>query len=63
MSASQIVSDISGFFQKARLQRAEPSGRSITVVFDHHGTAVMVLVDRTRNNDGIGAMVPAAVIV
>jgi hypothetical protein len=36
---------------------------SITVVFDHHRAAVMVLGDRTRNNDGIGAMVPAAVIV
>jgi len=30
---------------------------------DHHGAAVMVLVDRTRNNDGVGAMMPAAVIV
>ena len=38
-------------------------GRSVIVVLDHHGAAVMVLGDRTRNNDGIGAMVPAAVIV
>ncbi|MHC2796849.1 hypothetical protein ACVINZ_005861 [Mesorhizobium jarvisii] len=38
-------------------------GRSVIVVLDHHGAAVMVLVDRTRNNDGVGAMMPAAVIV
>jgi len=49
----------------SRLGHKEPGllRRSVIVVFDHHVAVMMVLGDGAGDNDGIGTVVPAAMIV